>query len=328
MPSTGRDAQIGFGEEVTVGTAVTPTRFFEFLNESLKFDIERLTSAGLRTGKKTENLWVPSRKGGSGDIEYEIQPNGFGLMPKYLLGGTPVTTTPGGGTISRTHTTKVGALDGKARTIQVGRPQTLTGAYDVYTLKGCKVTSWELTMEVGGILTMKESIDFIDEDTATALATASYAAANVIIPWSDAALTFTIGGTSYPAAKITLGGDNAIKTDRNKLGTPLKLEQLEGTAFREYTGTIDLESYQGLTAYNLFKNGTEATIVANFTAAIIEGAIPYSVKVTLQRCRFDGETTTVGGPDILPQSIPYKALYTTNATTEVQFEVTNTDTTA
>lgn len=325
MPSTGREAQIGFGEEVTVGTGVTPTRFFEFLDESIKFDIERITSAGLRAGKKTENLWVAGRKGGAGDVDYEVQPNGFGLMPKYLLGGTPVTTTPSGGTISRLHTTKVGALDGKSKTIQFGKPN-ISGTIDPYTYKGCKVASWELSMEVGGLLTMKETYDAMDEDLVTALATASYPATNVLMPWVDSNIAFTIGGTSYPLQKLTIGGTNALKTDRYKLGSATKLEQLEGTAFREYTGTIDLESYQGTTPYNLFKNGTEATVVATFTGAMIEGTIPYMVRVTLQRVRFDGDTTNVTGPDILEQSLPYKALYTTNATTEVQFEVQNSDT--
>lgn len=327
MPGTGRESQIGFGEEVTPGTQVVASRFFEYLKESLKFDVERIESAGMRAGRKTQNLWVPGRKGATGDVELEVQPNGFGVIPKYMLGGTPVTTTPAGGTLARLHTTKVGNLDGKALTVQVGRPN-IAGGIDAFTYRGCKVNNWELDMEVGGILHLKVSLDAVDEDTATALAAANYPAANVMLPWADASVSILLGGTAYPCRKITLSGDNQVKGDRYKLGQPTKLEQLEGTSFREYKGTIELESYQGLAPYNLFRNGTEAAIVATFTGAIIEGALPYMVRLTLARCRFDGETPNVDGPDILNQSMPFVALWSAAASTEVMLEVQNTDATA
>lgn len=325
MAGTGREGQIGFGEEVTVGTPVTVTRFFELLNESIKYDIERIESNGMRAGKKTQNLYVTGRVGASGDIEFEVQPNGFAVLCKYLLGGTPVTTTPGGGTISRLHTTKVGALDGKALTIQVGRPN-IAGTVDPFTYAGCKIQGWELTLETGGVLTLKLSIDGISESTVTALATASYPTTNVMLSSYDSGVLVSIGGTPYAARKFSLQGGNMLKGDRYKLGQATKLEQLEGTDFREYTGTIEMESNSGLTAYNLFKNTTEAVIIATSTGAIIEGVIPYMVRATLQRCRFDGETVTTPGPDILTQTIPFKALWTSNANTELMLEVQNTDT--
>lgn len=326
MPGTGREGQVGFGEEVTPGTAVVVTRFFEWISESVKLSREPLESAGLRAGKKTQNLWVAGRKSVEGDIELEVMPNGFGIIPKYLLGGTPVTTTPDsvGAPAVRLHTTKVGALDGKAMTVQIGRPN-IAGTTDPYTYSGCKVSAWELAMEVGGVLMLKMSLDAMDETTATALATASYPTTNVMMSWADPSLAFTIGGTSYNVGKLTLAANNGVKGDRYKLGSAVKLEQIEGTAFREYTGTIDLESYAGLTPYNLFKNGTEAQVVATFTGAIAGGALPYMVRVTLPRVRFDGDTPNIGGPDILAQSIPFKALWTNNAATEVQIEVQNTD---
>lgn len=325
MAGTGREGQIGFGEESTFGTPVVVTRFFELLNESIKFDIERIESKGMRAGAKVQNLWVPGRKGGSGDIEFEVQPNGFAILTKHMLGGTPVTTTPGGGTISRIHTTKVGNLDGKSLTFQVGRANA-AGTIDPYTYAGCKIGGWELTLETGGVLTLKLSIDCADESTVTALATASYPATNVMLSSYDTGVLVSIGGSPYAAKKFTLQGGNMVKGDRYKLGQPVKLEQLEGTDFREYTGEIEMEMNSGLTAYNLFKNGTEAAIVATSTGAIIEAAIPYMVRCSLARARFDGETVTTPGPDILTQTIPFKVLKTALANTEVMFETQNTDT--
>jgi hypothetical protein len=324
MSGTGREGQIGFAEESTFNTPVTVTRFFELLNESIKFDIERIESNGMRAGTKVQNLWVPGRQGGSGDIEFEVQPNGFAILTKHMLGGTPVTTTPGGGTISRLHTTKVGNLDGKSLTIQVGRANPST--VDAFTYAGCKISGWEMTLETGGVLTMKLSIDCASESTVIALATASYPTTNVMLSSYDSGVLVSVGGTPYAAKKFTLQGGNMVKGDRYKLGQAAKLEQLEGTDFREYTGTIEMEMNQGLTPYNLFKNGTEAAIVATSTGAIIEAALPYMVRCSLARARFDGETVTTPGPDILTQTIPFKVLKTSSANTEVMFETQNTDT--
>jgi len=326
MPiGTGLAAQLGFGEEITVGTGVTPTRFYEFNQESLKQTIERVESNGLGSGRQFTNNWVVGRKSVEGDVEFDVTSNGFGVIPKYLVGGTPVTTTPGGGTLSRLHTTKVGALDAKSLTTQVGRP-TSAGVVTPFTYAGCKVASWELDMAApDGILNCKMSLDGMSETTATALATPAYPAVSPLLSWSDVNIIFTIGGTNYSIKHINLQGNNALKTDRYALGSPNKKESLEGTDKREYSGTIDMESYLGTTAYQLFTAGTEAAIVAKFTGANIETTLNHSVQISLARVRFDGETPNVGGPDMLENALPFKVLYSPAASTSIQFDVTNTD---
>lgn len=322
----GLSGQVGLSEESTFGTYVVPTRFYELTQESIKYSRERIESKGLRTGRRTVDRWVAGRQGGEGDVEFDVLPNGFGIIAKHMLGAV-TTSTPGGATNARLHTAKVGALDAKSLTVQFGRTGR-GGTTDPYSYTGCKLTDWELTMQSDGVLSCKLGMNVQGEDTATALATASYPATNVLLPFSDTSTSITIGGTSYDVDKVTVSGKNALATDRYHIGAPTKLEQLEGKGLRDYGGTIDLESYAGLTPYNLFVNGTEAAIVCTFSGATIEAALKYMVRVTLPRCRFDGETTTIGGPDLLPQSIPFKALYTSAATTEVQIEVQNTDTAA
>jgi Phage tail tube protein len=322
----GLSSQVGLAEEVTFGTYAVPTRFYELTQESVKYSRERIESKGLRTGRRTLDKWVSGRQGGEGDVEFEVMPNGFGIVAKHMLGAV-TTATPGGATLARLHTAKVGALDAKSLTVQFGRTGR-AGTTDPYSYTGSKVMEWELEMPSDGLLTCKLGLDASGEDTATALATASYPTTNVLLPFSNTSTSITIGGTSYDVDKVTLKGTNALATSRYRLGAPTKLEQLEGAGMREYMGTVDLESYAGLTPYNLFTNGTEAAIVCTFSGAIIEAALAYMVRVTLPRCRFDGETTTIGGPELLPQKIPFKALWTSAATTEVQIEVQNTDTAA
>lgn len=322
--SGGLSLQFAVGEESTYGTAVTVDRFDEVVQESVKLDIPRIESAGLRTGRKTVNNWFPGVRKVSGDFEMEVSPNGiFPLLMKHAL-GTSATTTPGGGTTSRLHTAKVATIDGKSLTVQAGRTGT-DGTTRAFTWSGAKIPEFELSQDLDGLLMCKFSIDAQDETTATSLATASYPA-GALTPLVSTGATITIGGSSYDVSKFSLKGVNGLAKDRKALGRNTTLAQLEGDQLREYTGTIELESFKDLTAYTLFTAGSEAQIVATFTGAIIEGSLPYKVVVTLPRVRFDGESPTVGGPGLIGQSLPYKALYTSDSKTEVQIETQNINT--
>lgn len=322
----GLSAQVGFGEEVTPGTAVTVTRFAELVSESVKAPRERIESQGLRTGRKTVDNWVEGFRDVAGDLDMEVMPNGFGLPTKHML-GTVATAQPdavNSPTVYE-HTAKVGALDGKALTMQFGRTGS-DGVTRAFTYAGCKIAEWELSCAIDGLLAVKLTLDGVSETTATALAAASYPA--TLDPLAFTGASITIAGTTYDVGNFSLKGVNSLKRDRKRLGSNSKLEQLEGAGFRDYTGQLELESFKDLTAYNLFVNGTEAELVANFTGGTIEDAFKYAVEIRCIRCRFDGETPGIDGPDLIGQPLPFKALYTANAQTEVQILTRNTDSTA
>lgn len=323
--ASGLDSQFGIVDEVTFGTAVPVTRFLPYKSESVKYDKERIESDVMIPGQRTANLWVAGKEGGGGDVEFDVIPAGFGLFVKHML-GTVVTSTPDsvGAPTVRLHTGKVGPLDGKSFTAQIGRPNN-TGTVDPYTYAGCKINSWELACEAGGLLTGKISLDVASEATATALAVASYPAVTPLLSFANASTSITIAGVTYDVKKFSVAGDNGQSTDRHYLGSASKREQLEGAQRRNITGTVDLESYKGLTPYNLFKDGTEAALVATFSGALIATTFNYMVRVTMPRVRIDGETPNVGGPGLVDHALPLKALYSSAATTELQIEVQNVD---
>lgn len=325
VPS-GLGSQIGFAEEVTFGTAVTPDRFFEYNSESLKYDKEHIASAGLLAGSRFQRRWVAGREGVAGDVEFEILPNGFGLLSKYMLGAV-ATTTPAGATNARLQTATVGDMDDKSLTCQVGRPN-IDGTVDPYTYSGCKVAQWELSLEANGVAMIKLTLDGQKEVTTTSLATADYPDENFLLSWADANAYIKINDVEYNINKITLTGDNSLKTDRYAIGSPYKLKQIEGAALRAYGGTIDLEAYAGLTPYNLFKDGTEVEVHALFSGAEIESGFNYSVDVTITKVRFDGDTPNVAGPDVLAQSMPFVVLDPLDGNSPITIETQNTDTTA
>jgi hypothetical protein len=114
----------------------------------------------------------------------------------------------------------------------------------------------------------------------------------------------TIGGTAVPVKAASLKGDNGLADDRRFIGDQNISEPLEAER-RVYDGTLDLE-FTDLTQYNRFASGDEFALVLAFTA----GAD--SVTIT-ENIRYDGAPAAVGGRGIVEQSIPFKAIGSTDA---------------
>lgn len=325
MPiGSGVSAQLGIAEEVTYGTPVTPARFYEFVSESVKQEIERVESAGLRAGlvMPRSSRWAVGKKNVGGELSLEVATKNFGLWFKHMLGGFAV-ATPGGGTLTRDHTFTPGDLTGRSLTVQVGRPD-VGGTVRAFTYHGCKVAEFELAAEVDELLKLNVTLLGEDEDTSTALATPSY-------PSGDALFVFTQGvlqvaGSNQDVKSFTLSGNNGLADDRYFLGSQIRKNPLESSR-RDYTGELTAE-FESLTAYNRFVNGTEAALVLTFTAGLIEGAFNYRLLVTAN-VRFDGETPEVEGPDVVGITLPFKCLNSgAGDASALQIEYRTTDTAA
>lgn len=312
MAGTGLATQVTHGDEVTYGTvAADLTRAFEIREEGVEDSIERIESESLRAGKRLQSWWTPNRKGAEGDLTYELVTKGFGVRFKHALGAV-ATTTPAGGTTSKTHTGTLGNINGKSFSTQIGRPA-VDGTVHPFTHLGGKIAEFELAVEVDGLVLWTETLDFMDARTPStpvtpgpALATPTYPAG--VVPLDFIGALISVGGTPVDVNSFTLSGSNGLKTDRYFLRrSSLKKEPIEDTEPRELTVELGGE-FEGLTAYNRFVNGTEAALIASFRGPIIEGAIFAGLDVTLARIRWDAGTPTAGGPDVLEQPQTCKVL--------------------
>ena len=299
---TGIAAQLGIGEETTFGTPVTPSRFFEFVDESLSLEIERLESRGLRAGTRIlrSDRWRSGRRSVSGDVTFEVNSKNQGLLWKHALGSI-ATTTPVGATNTRDHTATPGDLP-TGLTVQVGRPD-VGGTVRPFTYHGCKVASWLLSAAVGEIGLLRLSLVGEDEDTATSLASASF-------PTGDEVMTFVEGSLSIASStvdvrSVEISGDNGLRADRHRLGSGLIREPVEAS-MRRIEGSI-VAFFPDLTAYNRFVNGTEAALELLFQGSVIEGSFRFETRITCN-VRFDGETPNVSGPEELDQPLRFVAL--------------------
>lgn len=308
---SGLGGQWGYVSEVTVGTAVTVTKFLPIRSEEIGQEIERLDSEGIRAGRLVTAAWKAGQKTISGTVESDLWNTDVAVLFKHMF-GTVATTGVG----PFTHTYTPGDLTGKSMTIQAGRPDT-TGTVQPFTWAGCKVGSWTLSATVGEICTMSLDVVGMTETTATALATASYAAA--LAPFCFTTASVKIAAVTVATVKdIELTGDNGL-TDRVRLGSATSKEYLQN-GFREYSGSMNTD-FESLTAYNRFVSGTEAALELKFDNGTQTLTITCNV-------RFDGESPGLSGPELLEQPLPFKCVSGTSDATAITAVLVNSESSA
>lgn len=304
------EAQLGFAAESVYGTAVTPNRFLPFLSEGVKQEIEYIKSQSYRTGRKTDVSRRPGQYRATGPVEMELAPQGFALFQKQMFGAS---TTAGSGPY--THTATPGDLTGKSLTMQIGRTLS-TGTMQPFLYAGCKILNWEISAAVGELATVKADIWGNKlEDTATALASASYPSG--LLPFSFIDASLTIATVATPVKSLSLTGDNGLMVDRQRLGSGESIEPIE-TGVRAYGGTM-VADFSSLTAYNRFKNQTQATLVTTFAS----GATSLVITSTVE---FDGETANATGMgNEMEQPLPFTCINATSDANVITSVLTNAD---
>src|SRR5258708_2468535 len=264
MPTyaSGLSGQGGAVAEVTYGTPVTVTHFYEFLSENFQFVQAWLDGQGLKSGQayKRASRTIQSEFDVNGDLTMEhtigSAPNAvadsMGFWWKWALGSTLVTPTVVVGTaFHQIHTN--GSNAGQFITLTVGRTKVSGVPVQPFTYTGVKCSQWDFSCSDNQIAQLKLTFDGRTELTSTALAAASYPVPNGLFSFANATL-FTIGGTATttagltsvargsaggsPVNSITLTGTTPMKLNRDRLGNAgLKGEPIEN-AIPTITGTL------------------------------------------------------------------------------------------
>jgi hypothetical protein len=318
--SVASKAQVGAINEVTYGTAVVVTKFFDFIDESMAYDQDRMESASLRAQVRhlSSSNWDLGKVDVGGDISMELRPKGHGFWWNHAIGGV-VSTQPNAGPDPTVwlHTFTPGNLP-TSFTLQVAKPD-LADVAQPFTYTGCRVSEWSLECATKEFAKMSMTVLGQQETTATALAVASYPTGNKPLRFIDGVMT--IAGGAQDVMSVKLEGKNNLTEDRYFLGSPLRKQPLEN-ALREITGTLETE-FNGLTNYQRFISGTEAQVVLTFTGAIISGIFPYKTTITMN-VRFDGETPKVGGPEVMKQPLKFKVVDSGTLSIKVEYQTTDT----
>ncbi len=342
MPTyaSGLSGQVGTVAEVTYGTPVTVTRFYEFLSENFQYNPAFLDGMGLKAGQAYNRATrtVVSQFDVNGDLTMEhtsgeaatAVADSMGFWWKYALGSaftTPVVVL--GTAFSQTHVN--GSKAGQYLTVQVGRPQISGVTVQPFTYTGVKVTGWEFSCSDNQIAQLKVTCDGQTELTSTGLAAASYPTPNGLFSFANASV-FTLGGTASTSAGvttvaagsalgsrvtgITLTGSTPMKVDRYGLGNSgLKGEPIEN-AIPVITGTLSTEFFSRTELYDVFKANTTQPLQLDFTKfdsagndanGVAAGPNPYRLSLIMPAVRFKSGSVNIGGPDVIPQSIGFQA---------------------
>lgn len=342
MPSgSGLDAQLGLAAETTWGTGVTPTRFYEFLSESMAMSPTYVDGAGLRAGQryKRQSRTIQSRRAVSGDFVVEYGTKNMGLLWKHAM-GSPLTTPTILVTPAYQQIHVPGDYRGLGLTIQVGRPEPASAVVKPFTYKGCKFSEWEFGVRDGEIPKLTLTVDGRDEDTTTALTAATYTAGVGVFSFTQAqvklggtvsttaGLTSVAGGVAATTiiSEMTVHGTTPMSTDRFGIGNAgLKGQQIEND-IPTITGTLAAE-FNATELYAAFANNTTQAIQLILTGNAI-GASGSSdlLEITMPACKMKAASPQVGGPDIISMSTDFEAYYD-DVNPPIQVRVVSADTT-
>lgn len=315
---SGLGAQLMAVAETTVGTAVTVTKTYEFLDESLKYGITWLEGAGIKAGQtfKRVGRTAQSRFTVSGDLNVEAVDKGLGLLLKHSLGSTVGPTQIASTTAYRQIHTP-GDKTGLGLTIQVGRPQP-NGTVRAFTYAGCKIVGWEFSCSDNAMAKWKFTIDGWVQSVATALASASYLTGMTPFTFADCS-TFKLGGTASTTANlmsvasgvsvatlvkgVTISATTPMATERYGLGNSgIKREQIQNN-WSGLTVKLDGEFTDRTEFYDIMIANTTKALECVFTHGDAGTSNPFKLGFILPATKIKDAAPNVNGPDIVGASM-------------------------
>jgi hypothetical protein len=326
---SGIAAQFGFKAESTVGTPVTVDHFLKHTEASgagLKLLMLEDEGLGGSYSAPTIDRTVTTGVDVDRQVTANVRTKGFGPLWKQMVGSA--------GTIAQIGATALwrqihldGDLAGKSLTTQFSFPEaTATGTNRAFTYKGTKITEWTLTQARNELLKLMLSLDAWGEDTATALATASYPSPST--PNFDEALRFNcfsaqIGGTASVASGltsvaggaelkgcrgVTLKGANTLRTDAYySAGAGTKSEQLRN-GFYNYTGDLALDFQDRTQVYDIFAAYTTTVLAFTWTGKVDVGSGNFGkLSVIYPQVKLRSGSPAVGSPAAVDEPVSFKA---------------------
>jgi hypothetical protein len=345
---SGLGGQLGMIQEVTPGTVLSPTKFYEFTSESLVLKKTILQGVGIRPGGQfnRSSRRAYTQRDINGGIVMDLPTKGAGFLLQQCLGSFNTGATPvqQGASAAYLQTHLPGSLAGKAFSVQKGVPD-ITGTVTPLNYPGCKVIDWTIDCKVGGIVTLNLNLDAVDEvPTTPALASPSYIANSGVFNFSQG--TLTQGGTVSTTANVTsvsggttaasvsgvsVKGKNAFDVARFFYGSNgRKAEQIEN-GYRDITGQVDAEFVSMAAFYTAMAADTDLALELKFVGPLIASTYYYTLDIILPAVRLESGSPVIAGPAILKQALPFTALdaqvgTTTTAQPVIQISYTSTDT--
>jgi hypothetical protein len=243
----GTDSWLGIASESTYGTYVAPTDFLEIMEEGIETERPLITRPSLRSPSVTNAIL--GKTSVSGSFKCQLGYQGFDLLYRHAMGGTPATS--GAGPYQHIHA--LGNSLPTGLSLHLNRSAASVGVGSAFKFMGCQIQSLkfsqspeeEAMLEVGVI-----GRDFGNVNVATPTFTDLE-----LVEWTQFSLS--LGGAIDDYVKvrnfeITL--ENVLAEDRYNLGSGLRVG-LGRNGPRKVSGKFTTE-FDSLAIFNVFKAQT------------------------------------------------------------------------
>lgn len=317
-------SQWGYLTETTVGTAVTVTKFHRHVSiGGTGLNPVRVVDEGLGGCVDVPNYdrTFEVATGSNREVELNVTARNLGQLFKVALGSAATATQLAATAIWRQIHWN-GETAGKSLTVQFGFPEaSVAGTNQPVTMRGSKITQWELSQSVNDLLKLRLTFDAWAETTGTALAAASYPAAETFsfkhlstklggTPSLGSGLVSVTSGVEVAGCRgVTVRGSNALRTDGFFTGGGgVKAEQLQN-GFKTFGGDLDLEFASRAQVFDVYAAYTTTAVEMTWTGVDADGGnnVRLSVICPFTKLSAPGGNPQVSGPGVLSGPVGFMA---------------------
>lgn len=314
-----QDASVGFVPESVYGTPLTPTRWYEHIDENFDYEKVIKQGQGLRVGSRIARSGRRAivETQATGDLTVEYASKGMGMLLTACI-GSGVSTLVSGSTYQQLFTIPA-TTNPPAYTVQKSVVQA-GGQIDPYTYTGGVVSTWEMSCPTGDLVTLKSTWDFRDVSLATAYATPSYPAAPVnLFNFSQGSITVGGAVTAPSSVALATGGtavanvrDFNLKVDNKILNSRFNFnaggKKAQPTyGLRVVTGQITIE-YTDQTLINAYIADTPLALTLTFTTGTALSVGSETLQIVLPEIKLNGALPNSNGTDLITLPISFDVL--------------------
>lgn len=297
----GGKSLIGFGEEVTWGTAVTPTEFIEVISAALKSE---------KGFEEAESVYsydlvrdVPGKKSVAGPIATELHYAGFGVLLKHLMGNASVTTVPLTGADAGAYEHTIIPTDDPP----VGLTIEQAIEDKAHVMAGCRLNGVTITMEADQQLHAEFAALGRDEDSLASPTSPTLPAENPVL---FDQLTFNVDASPVLITSSEASLANGLREDGRFVNSryPRKFDRegrrdLTGSFTTDYDADID-------PIYAAFRAETFPALEwvwDSGTLVVGGGSENFELGIAVPKVRLLGETPEIA-EGVVPITLGWRAM--------------------
>jgi hypothetical protein len=293
-------------EAVAWGTrAATLTRLIEAEPQKATHNVEFRPTRGMRAGfigKAADRQRVDNR-GGTYVLDFDLLTKSHSLA-LATVGLAPVIATPGGGTLSKTHTI--------APTDRLLRSTTIhdyvvhaDGTEDHVDYLGGKATQLDISVSPKGNVQTKITFNFKECDTSAASVTP--AAASEALPYVDQDVTTTLDGDAICQQQIDISIPTMANIDKNMV-CPAGRDEPFAQGWLIPTGTLSFDT-QNLDYLDAYLAGTQMPLVFTIDTGVeIETGKTFQTVISFPNVQFTGDGYDRKIQELTNQPLPWEAV--------------------